>query len=353
MMTEKSPSASPKRLRKKALGILCVLVLAGSMAVPTVWGAGQDDERLQALEASNRQLRSQITVLKKMVGTLARQNQAGSNPPEGTNAEADQPLITIDELETQVLALQALLSGVERNGDNLVFSGMNLQVNNGSGATDGNINGLGNIIIGYNEDIFPYQGFFGPSSLKTGSHNLVVGKGNNYESFGGIVSGLNNWISADYSNISGGERNQAFGAFSSVFAGSQNVALGIGASVGGGQKNSASGAFSTSFGGLQNKVTGDYGSSLGGLQNQASGNFSSTTSGSLNKAIGVGSGITGGLDNQATGDYANVNGGLNNRSTGIISSVSGGLSNSASGAISHVCGGLFQNAESTIGVKCD
>ncbi|QPJ61299.1 MAG: hypothetical protein G3M70_05100 [Candidatus Nitronauta litoralis] len=353
MITDKSPSTNPKRLRKKALGLLCTLVLAGSLAIPSAWGAEGDDERLQALEQSNRQLKKQVSLLQKQIQTLARQNRAGFNSSEGTNGQTNPPDIGIvpTALEAKVQALQILLSGVERNGNSLIFNGMNLEVNNGLGATDGPVNGLGNIIIGYNENIFPYLGD-GPSSQKTGSHNLVVGKGNNYMSYGGIVSGLNNWISGTYATVTGGERNQALGGFSSVFAGSLNQAAGLGASAGSGQANAASGAFSTSFGGLQNVATGDYGSSLGGLQNQSIGNYSSTTSGSLNTAIGVASGITGGLSNQASGDYANVNGGLENNAGGIIGSVGGGLFNSASGAISHVCGGLARTAGGTTSVQC-
>jgi hypothetical protein len=47
--------------------------------------------------------------------------------------------------------LQALLDGVTRNESTLLFTGLNLQIRNGSGATDGLPNGLGNLIIGYNE----------------------------------------------------------------------------------------------------------------------------------------------------------------------------------------------------------
>ncbi len=353
MLIHSGPTKNPKRLRKKALGILCALILAGSVLAPSTWATEPQDKRLQALEASNRELKSQITLLKKWVRNLARQKLSeNSNNAEGVNATSGPTIFEFNALQADVQELQVLLSGTERIDENLVFHGMNLQVNNGSGATDGSTNGLGNIIIGYNEDMFPYLGT-GPSSQKTGSHNLVVGKGNNYMSFGGIVSGLNNWISGTYATVTGGERNQALGPFSSVFAGSLNQAAGLGASAGSGQNNSASGAFSTSFGGLLNVASGDFGANLGGLQNQATGNFSSVTSGSLNQAIGIGSGITGGLENQSTGDYSNVNGGLNNRAAGIISSVGGGLSNSASGAISHVCGGLIQTAGSPISVKCN
>ena len=53
-------------------------------------------------------------------------------------------------LEGDVDALQALLTGVSRDGSTLLFTGMNLQVVNGEGAT-GTSNSVGNVIIGYNE----------------------------------------------------------------------------------------------------------------------------------------------------------------------------------------------------------
>ena len=69
------------------------------------------------------------------------------------------------------------------------FTGTNVQIVNGLGATNGNpanpyasvtgtaANGLGNLIIGYNE--FSTV----PVGLRTGSHNLAVGIGNTYTSF--------------------------------------------------------------------------------------------------------------------------------------------------------------------------
>lgn len=46
---------------------------------------------------------------------------------------------------------------------------MNLQVINGEGATADTANGLGNLIVGYNEDT-------DVPSDRSGSHNLVVGE---------------------------------------------------------------------------------------------------------------------------------------------------------------------------------
>ena len=71
-------------------------------------------------------------------------------------------------------------------------TGANLYVNSGSGATDGPVNGLGNVIIGYNE-------FRGTGDDRTGSHNLVVGSKNNFSSYGGIVGGLQGFLTTPYS----------------------------------------------------------------------------------------------------------------------------------------------------------
>jgi hypothetical protein len=108
-------------------------------------------------------------------------------------------------LESSVSSLQAandcletLLTGVTRSGNTLVFSHMNLQIESGSGSTDGAVNGLGNVIIGYNE--FP--------GTQTGSHNLVFGHGQAFTSFGGIVAGVNNTISAPWASVLGGFDSQ-------------------------------------------------------------------------------------------------------------------------------------------------
>lgn len=75
----------------------------------------------------------------------------GAKGDPGTPADQSQVAALsarVASLEGQVGALQATLAGVTRAGSTLVFSGMNLQVLSGSGATDGAVNGLGNVIIG-------------------------------------------------------------------------------------------------------------------------------------------------------------------------------------------------------------
>jgi hypothetical protein len=101
----------------------------------------------------------------------------------------------------------------------LRLTGVNLRLLNGLGSTD-TTNGLGNLIVGYNE---PRDSGETP---QTGSHNVVVGKQHQFSSFGGLVVGLQNEIRGAFSAVSGGVRNTAAGEFSSVSGGANRTAEG-------------------------------------------------------------------------------------------------------------------------------
>src|SRR3954468_6203979 len=64
------------------------------------------------------------------------------------------------------------------------FPAVNVQIINGAGATPA-LNGTGNLVIGYDES----------PGAQSGSHNLVLGTGQSFTSFGGLVGGLSNTIS--------------------------------------------------------------------------------------------------------------------------------------------------------------
>lgn len=249
---------------------------------------------------------------------------------------------------------------------NLVsFEGVNVRIVNGSGNTN-TVNSLGNLTIGYNKATTPQ-----PNPQLTGSHNLIVGDGHSYTSYGGVVFGLNNTSSNTYaivtggqsniasgsfSSISGGRSNKAVGSYSSILGGHTNTASGDNSSVSGGQNNTAGGNFaSVSGGGGGNKLEGnqakgDYASISGGVSNVALGNQSSVSGGLGNKTYGVASSISGGTKNSAgslgttTGLYASVSGGNSNNAIGSSSSISGGLQNTASGLYSSVSGGFTNKA---------
>ncbi len=145
--------------------------------------------------------------------------------------------MTIEELRAEVDELKAILAGVTRDGNDIHFTGVNIHVENGLGATNGDpdcrssfielcdpnpaVNGLGNLIVGYGEDIVWGRHAMDPTPEpdKSGSHNLILGNGNNYSSYGGIVVGQQNVISGPYATITGGKENTASGFSSSISGG--------------------------------------------------------------------------------------------------------------------------------------
>jgi hypothetical protein len=72
-------------------------------------------------------------------------------------------------LETKLATLTTLLEGISRNSYTIVISGANLQIVNGTGTTQGESNGTGNLIVGYNEKE-PGE------SLQLGSHEIIAPK---------------------------------------------------------------------------------------------------------------------------------------------------------------------------------
>ena len=130
----------------------------------------------------------------------------------------------IIELQGQVEALQAsVIPGLSDhvsvvNDETVLFSEVNLQVVNGQGTTS-SVNGLGNLIVGYNES----------DSLTTergGSHNLVMGRWNQYNAYSGIVHGLRNTVMNHESAAIAGSNNMVSGVRSAVLGGDQNTASG-------------------------------------------------------------------------------------------------------------------------------
>ena len=93
------------------------------------------------------------------------------------------------------------------------FSGVNLQVINGSGSESditGTGMGTGNLIIGYDET----------PGTQTGSHNLLLGgPSNSYTSFGGIIGGFSNKIPNSYASILGGGCPDRRGTSAAVLTG--------------------------------------------------------------------------------------------------------------------------------------
>jgi len=92
----------------------------------------------------------------------------------------------VDDIEPGIADLSTYLS-VDTSTDTVLIDGANLQVVSGSGSTSGTVNGLGNVLIGYDED---------SGDDKSGSHNLVMGRYHSYASYGSIVHGYNHSITS-------------------------------------------------------------------------------------------------------------------------------------------------------------
>ena len=145
-------------------------------------------------------------------GTLDGQDSSAFAAAGHTHDDRYYTQAHVDALEARIAALEALLAGVTRAGDEITVSGANVHIVSGSGTTDGAVNGRGNLIVGYNE-------LRGTGDVRTGSHNIVVGKRHNFSSFGGLVVGLENSISGNYASVSGGWGNEASFDYSSVNGG--------------------------------------------------------------------------------------------------------------------------------------
>jgi len=154
----------------------------------------------------------------------------------------------LSALESRIEELESLLEDVSRlidpntGYDTVRFEGVNVQIVSGSGTTDGEASGTGNLIIGYNESredlgepVDCSDGYY--CDHRGGSHMLVIGSQNNYssDSYGGMVVGMWNETSAPLAVVSGG---------------ANNIASGEGASVSGGDGRTASGDYDWTAGGL-------------------------------------------------------------------------------------------------------
>jgi len=179
------------------------------------------------------------------------------------------------------------------NGPHIIFSGANVHVRSGSGSTDDNntLSGLGNLIVGYNEQQTT-------AVSRTGSHNLIVGGQHSFTKHGGLAAGAANTLDG-VSAFVAGVRNVASGDFSSVTGGAGNQALASADTVSGGANNTANGGSSSISGGQENMTVAVSSSVTGGRQNTANGLYASVTGGFLNTAAAEASSVSGGQSNTA------------------------------------------------------
>jgi hypothetical protein len=306
----------------------------------------------------------------------------------GSIGDIEKALTPLDGLQRCVRVIEGELAGLP--GPHLLFTRCNVHVRSGELATDGPVNGLGNLIVGYNEGRCSAIDEVGPSpdpsflvpclsdrecgggtcdfGERTGSHNLVIGQQHEYSSYAGIVGGRANALAAPEAGVTAGHTNRAEGRFSAVHGGVGNRSIGPASTVTGGRLNATHGAHSIVAGGLENDATGSHAAVLGGESNEASGRGSAVVAGRLNEAEGVCSAVVAGghlrfprlvpAGNVATGDYSAILGGQMNRTgrlsaqdgPGIAATVAGGVNVNASGYTSSVSGGEANIARGTASV---
>jgi hypothetical protein len=191
------------------------------------------------------------------------------------------PLSSVTALSALVpLAAHVTVAAGDINGlagPHVIFSGANVHVRSGHASGDSLVqNGLGNLILGYNE-----SGGYVPEE-RGGSHNVVAGPYHRYNFGVGLVVGYASRLGNDGASVSGGFMNQAAGEFSSVSGGSNNSANGMFAAVSGGDTNTAGGDAAAVSAGQMNQASGTLSSVSGGFNNQATATASTVGGGAGN-----------------------------------------------------------------------
>ena len=230
------------------------------------------DARVTAAEGSITSMDTRLTTAEGTVTAM----DARLTTAEGTITTLDLRVATIESdyafashthSELQYMSLQTgAINGLA--GPHVVFSGANVHIRSGSGATDdgGVLTGLGNLVVGYNEDpSVPIVGY------RDGSHNLVIGQEHTYTSYAGVVAGLANFVTAPTAAAIAGQANTASGARAFVSGGMLNTASGMGASVTGGQANTASAQDASVTGGETNTASNLWSTVSGGSNRSATG----------------------------------------------------------------------------------
>ncbi|NPA67954.1 MAG: hypothetical protein GXO50_05030 [Chlorobi bacterium] len=181
--------------------------------------------RLDALESENANLTAQVNALQTKSDYITVSHDVNLDKIyTGTNDfNTDDVLNAVNALNEKTADMSIVYLNYEGvNYKTVRFSHVNLQVVNGSGYTyqrysdDGYLDGagLGNLIIGYNE-----KSSGSAADDRTGFNNLIVGHTNNYTSYGSVVFGKFNKVSAEYSTVTGGYENEAAKPYSSVSGG--------------------------------------------------------------------------------------------------------------------------------------
>ena len=177
---------------------------------------------MESLVADMSGLKSQVDQLTVANAKLTEANAALQVALNAAKADISTMNVKVAALDTKAADIipglgkylkvdtSTVVGGVTK--PDILFTGANVHVRSGSGATNdhGALTGLGNLIIGYNENTPT------PTLVRTGSHNLLGGSMQSFSSYGGMVFGYQNQIKGPYANVVGGSVNLAQGTYSTV-----------------------------------------------------------------------------------------------------------------------------------------
>lgn len=231
--------------------------------VPLTVAWADMEARVNALQADVARTRAELDSLCELAGAASHAVCRRIGALETRTASTAAEVAAIDPelqlLTTRLEATETALSPVSydaRTGA-WALTGVNLHVRNATGSTDGDGDGTGNIVVGWNE--------IGEDDTRNGSHNVIVGSGHAWEAHSGIVSGTDHLLASVGGAALGGEGNTVTAEGGVAVGGQDNVAAGLLAVTVGGADNVAEGELALTAGGSGNDARGTLSVVLGGI----------------------------------------------------------------------------------------
>lgn len=149
--------------------VRAIVTRAGWAAIWYGSAVEEDDKQLKQLKAQVQALQQQVDALQTTVQTL--QSQLPS--PSAMAASVLDPFVSVET---------GTLNGL--TGPHVIFTGANFHIRSGSGSTE-DTTGLGNLVIGCNEDVSTDEGISIDPAQRVGSHTLIIGPLHRFTRSGG------------------------------------------------------------------------------------------------------------------------------------------------------------------------
>jgi hypothetical protein len=153
--------------------------------------AGLDAETAQQL----------LTILQQLDPEQVQQLVTLLTETEERVTALEEKCVAMASHETRLITVENKTQFIHVDGTTTIFEGTNVQILSGSGGTEGT-NGLGNLIIGYNEE-GDFITYYERVPNRTGSHNLIVGSNNEWTGFGSFVAGYLDIMNGNYCTLLG------------------------------------------------------------------------------------------------------------------------------------------------------